>query len=55
MLRKLGEAEHKRPNGLHVFIFPKLMIPVRERLLFNMADLVVYVPLEEKSLAPLNA
>ena len=55
VLRQLGEAVHKLPNILHVFIFPKLMIPVRERLLFNMADLVVYVPLGEKSLAPLNA
>ena len=55
VLRQLGKAVHKPPNILCVFICPKLMIPVWERRLFNMADLVVYVPLGEKSLAPLNA
>ena len=44
MLRKLGESMHKHPISLHVFICPKLMMPVRRRLLLNMAKLVVYVP-----------
>ena len=44
MLRQLGKTVHNPPNILCVFICPKLMIPVWERRLFNMADLVVYVP-----------
>ena len=44
MFRKLGEAVQKCPNIFHDFIFPKLMVPVWGRLLFKMADLVVYVP-----------
>ena len=39
---QLGEAVKKCPNSLHVFIFPKLMIPVWGRRLFKMDDLVVY-------------
>ena len=42
MLRKIGEAVRKWPNGLHVFIFPKIMIPMWGRLLFKVDDLVVY-------------
>ena len=44
LYQELGEFVHKRTTGLHVFICPKLMIPVQERLLFKMVDLVVYVP-----------
>ena len=38
---------YKWTNRLHVFICPKLMITVWGRLLFKMADLVVYGPLGE--------
>ena len=48
VLRKLWEAVHKQPNSLHVFIYPELIMTIRGRLMFNMADLVVYVPPREK-------
>ena len=48
VLKKLWEAVNKHPNSLHVFIFPKLMMTVRGRLLLNMAGLVVYGPPGEK-------
>ena len=48
LLSQLGEAVHKRANRLHVFICTKLMMPVWGRLLFKMADLVVYGPPEAK-------
>ena len=44
VLRQLEEAVHKRTNGLHFFICPKLIIAVWVRILFKMADLVVYSP-----------
>ena len=44
MLRKLGESMHKHPISLHVFICPKLTMPVWGRPLFNMAEFVVYDP-----------
>ena len=44
VLRKIGEAGHKQPNRLYVFISHKLMMKVWGRLLIKMADLVVYVP-----------
>ena len=44
VLRQLGEAVHKRTNRLHVFIFPNLMVLVWGRLIFKIADLVVYGP-----------
>ena len=44
VLIQLGEAVQKRPNSLHVFICTKLMIPLWGRLMFKMADLVVYGP-----------
>ena len=42
--RKLGEAIHKQPNSLIVFIYPKLIIWVFGRMMFKMADLVLYGP-----------
>ena len=42
VLTQLGGAVHKRPNNFPVFICTKLMMPVWKRLLFKMADLVVY-------------
>ena len=47
VLRKLGEPVHKRPNSLHVFIFPRLMMPVWGRLLLKMDHFVVYGPTGE--------
>ena len=44
VLSKLGEDVHKQPNSLHVFICPKLMILMWERLMFKMDDLVLYGP-----------
>ena len=44
VLRKLGEAVHKQPNSLHLFICPKLMMSVWGNMLFKMAELVAYVP-----------
>ena len=48
MLRQLGEAVQKYTNSLHVFILTKLMMPVRGKMMFKMADLVVYGPLGGK-------
>ena len=45
VLRQLGEAVHKSPNVLNVFICPKLMMPVWGGFLLEMYDLVVYSPL----------
>ena len=55
VLSKLGEAVHKQPNSLHVFICTKLMIPVWVSLLLKMTDLVIYGPLGRGDLAILNA
>ena len=44
VLRQLGESVQKRPNSLYVFICPKLTMLVWGGLMFNMADLVLYVP-----------
>ena len=44
VLRKLGEAVQKYTNSLDVFILTKLMMPVRGKMMFKMADLVVYGP-----------
>ena len=44
VLRQLWEAVHKHTNSLHVFICPRLMMPVWGRLMLKMVDLVVYVP-----------
>ena len=48
VLRQLGEDVHKRPMRFHVLVCPKLIIPVWGRLLFNVADFLVYVPLGSK-------
>ena len=55
VLRKLGDAVHKHLNSSHIFICPKLMMPVWVRLLFNTVDLVVYGPPGGGGLSILNA
>ena len=44
VLMQLGEAVHKRPNILYVYICPNMMVQVWGRLLFKVTDLVVYGP-----------
>ena len=44
VLRQLWEAVSKLPNSLHVFILPKLIMPVWEIMMFKIDELVLYGP-----------
>ena len=54
VLSQLGEAVHKQSDSLHIFICPKMMLTLCDKILYKVTGLVLYAPLGGGGLTSLN-